>query len=200
MKKSIPVSVDLPRKSVIGTLVFPNTYYGAVKLNKWSDKIAQKAASTMEIKEKKRIPKAPAPKDKERLISKIRDDNKVETVALCYFVNNYFMEDVSVTMNTMSNSEIEYCIISYKYPGVIAHEFLHLFGAPDLYKNPFNKKQRNKRIAAREFPDEIMINPQRNITSLDVSPVTSYLIGWQTTIDKKYERLFNEGRFKVIKR
>ena len=194
--KSIPVKADLPRKSIIGSLIQPN---GTKQVTKWGDNVAKKAAATLPIKEKKSIPKAPPPKDKERLIAYLRDEYKVESVALCYFVNNYFMDDASATMHAMSNEDIEFCAVSYKYPGVIAHEFLHLFGAADLYKNPFNKKQRNKNFAAKEFPNEVMIYAEKNIRTLEVSPFTAYLIGWKPTLDKKYERLLNEGRFRVIK-
>ncbi|NJK95151.1 MAG: hypothetical protein HC905_09780 [Bacteroidales bacterium] len=76
-------------------------------------------------------------KDRERLIARLRDIHKTDHIALMYFINNYFSEEISVSLDNKSNSNIEFSIVSFKKPAVIVHEFLHLFGAWDLYITPF---------------------------------------------------------------
>jgi len=134
---------------------------------------------------------------KERLIAQLRNKHKEEKVALMYFVNNYYKEDISVTLNTFSASEIEYSIVSYNRPVVIAHEFLHLFGASDLYRQLYNKKKKNRKLAIKSFPNDIMlVTDYKNLAEVEVGALTQYLIGWKDTWDPKHEKLFYEGKFK----
>ena len=193
-EKQITVSKDLPLKTIYKTAVFG----GIGMLNRWADAVAKKAGSTMELANKPLIPKTRKPSDRERLVAKIRDEEGAESVALMYFVNNYYMEDLSLACNItlLTNGELEYAIVSFKDPAVIAHEFLHLFGAPDLYKSPFGKRRsRNVRFVKREFPNEIMLTCDPQLNKLDLCPATKYLVGWSDVIDRKYERLIYDHRF-----
>jgi hypothetical protein len=62
-----------------------------------------------------------------------------------FFVNNYFKADISIAMNTLSSDDIEFAIVSYKYPAEIAHNFLHLYGAA---------------ICTQQFSGEIVKKPE----------------------------------------
>ncbi len=107
---------------------------GLEELNTWGDNIAKRVGSTYVMPEKDGIPEIKNPRNKERLVAFLRDDHAVESVALLYLLNNYFRIDISVQVNTFDTNDVEFAIVSYKYPSEIAHNFLHLFGAADLYK------------------------------------------------------------------
>jgi hypothetical protein len=142
------------------------------------------------------------PSNTERLIARVRDIHQLDDVALFYFVNNYYQEDASVVLHSAAIDKIEYGVQSYKRPSVIAHEFLHLFGALDLYITPFDSKssaRKRKEFAMKEFPDEIMAFAYRELDSLQISPLTEYLVGWRPQLDDRYVRMITGKRIKVVK-
>ncbi len=70
---------------------------------------------------------------------------------------------------------------------MIANEYLHLFGALDLYMAPFNtkkKQQKKKAFAMEKFPDEIMAFTHRRIETLEISNISKYLIGWSDSLSR----------------
>lgn len=83
------------------------------------------------------------PKDREKLLARLRDLHQTDNVGLIYFINNFYSDEVSVVLHASEDYTPEYGVVSFKNPGVIAHEFLHLFGATDLYLSPFDKKKKN---------------------------------------------------------
>lgn len=200
--KKIPIALDFPKKTLRGTLLQKNIKMGIKAIDKWSDKIAVTAAKSIPPDNSEIVTTRNTLTDKERLIARIRDKYKTDNVALMYFVNNYYINELSVTFNTNSFSKIEYSIVSFKKPAVIAHEFLHLFGAWDLYITPFEtdkKEKRRKEFAMREFPNEIMAFAFRDIDSLDISPFTKYCIGWEKTLNKNYANMIFGKNIKPVK-
>jgi hypothetical protein len=198
----IPISSDLPKKTLSATLFQPNFTSGLKSIHKWSDKIAVIAGKSLPPDTSKIITTKNTLTDKERLVARLRDIYKTDNVALLYFLNNYYKDEISIALNTNSQSEIEYSIISFKKPSVIAHEFLHLFGAWDLYITPFegNKEDvKRKEFAMIEFPNEIMAFPYRDIDSLQISPFTKYCIGWEKSLDKKYADMILGKNIKPVK-
>jgi len=189
---------DLPEQTLLKTATSPNLYKGIDNLNKWSDYISKKVGVSFNLTDKEGIPEIKQPKNKERLIAYLRDYHKVESVALLLMVNNYFKDDISIQANTMSDEDVEYSVVSFKYPAVIAHNFLHLFGAADLHESPYRKNDKNIKFAEREFPNEVMQNPYaKDISKLSVSPFNKYLIGWTDSIEPKYGELFFEKNIKI---
>ena len=175
---------------------------GLKAIQSWSDKIAATAAKTLPPDTSKNITTRNSLADKERLIAKLRDIYKTDNVALIYFINNYYKNEISVAFNAFSQADIEYAVVSFKQPTVIAHEFLHLFGAWDLYITPFdNDKEAKKRkaFAMKEFPDEIMAFSYRSLDSLNISPFTKYCIGWNKQIDSKYTDMILGKNIKPVK-
>ena len=174
------VERKLPRRSVFASVFSQN---GPRNLKRWSDEIAKKVYEQTGASD---IAKG----SKERLIAYVRNKEKTESVGLMYFVNNYYKNDLSVCIRYPD--DVEYCIVSYKYPVVIAHEFLHLFGASDLYRQLY-QKQRNKRLALKYFPNDIMLKTEdRSLESESIGELEKYLIGWQDTINPKYNNLLVE--------
>jgi hypothetical protein len=190
---STTITSNLLDGSVEKTLTSQSLRQGFEKLNKWSDGIARKIGATVDIMEKDGIPPAHKPNSKERLIAHLRDEYKVESVALLLLVNNYYRTDISIPVNTLSSEDVEFAVVSYKYPSEIAHNIMHLFGAADVYLTPYRRTLSKIQYAAMEFPDEIMQDPYgKNISSLVISDYTKYLIGWVDTIDENYVKLLTD--------
>jgi hypothetical protein len=182
------ISKNLPSGTVSESISVPNMKKGTVLINTWADGIAKIAGNSLPIKEKEGLPEIQNPRNKERLVAYLRDENNVESVALLFMVNNYYKTDISVAMNTMSTQDVEFAIVSYKYPSEIAHNLLHLYGAADMYKTIYRQNEKKIKFLESEFPDEIMRDPYgKNIWSLEISSYTKYLIGWTNEIDYRYE-------------
>lgn len=192
------IKKDLPEKSVETTIQTPNLKTGLENLNKWADFIAKKTGETFDLTQKDGIPDIKNPKNKERLVAYLRDEYKVESVALLYLVNNYYKTDISVYINSFDTEDIEFAIVSYKYPSAIAHSILNLFGAADLYQSPYRKAEKNITFAEQELPNDIMQDPYaKNIFNLKISPFTEYLIGWTDSLDSKYSDLLYDKGIKL---
>lgn len=187
-KEFTTITKNLPSGTVRNSVMEPNMKKGATAINIWADGIAKVAGGSLPIHEKDGLPEIQNPRNKERLVAYLRDENNVESVALFYMVNNYYKTDISVQMNTMNTEDVEFVIVSYKYPSEIAHNLLHLYGAADMYNTIYRKNLKKIRFLESEFPDEIMQDPYgKNIWHLEISSYTKYLIGWSNKIDYKYE-------------
>lgn len=201
-KNKIPLVANLANKTLSATLFSPVLTTGIKKLDRWSNGLAKEAGKSFFQDTISMVATKNKISDRERLVAKLRDINKTDQIVLMYFVNNYYKSEISMALHTASNTNIEYAIVSFKNPAVIAHEFLHLFGALDLYISPFDKGKKirkRKEVAMKEFPYEIMAFTYKNIDSLDVSPFTKYLIGWQNELDEKSTRMLLGKNIKVLK-
>jgi hypothetical protein len=199
----IPIALNLPKKTLSGTLFQQNPKTGYKTVSKWVDHIAGIAAKALPPDTSTLISTKNELNNKERLIARLRDIYKTDNVALVFLLNNYFANEVSVTFNSSGTSDVEYSIVSFKSPSVIAHEFLHIFGAWDLYITPFDKNKKHiikqKEFAMKEFPNEIMAFAYRHIDSLDISPFTKYCIGWSNKLDENYSKMILGRQLKPIK-
>ncbi len=187
------VKRNLPNGTVKATLESSGFRKGLDELNKWADAIAAKVGKDVQINPKDGIPEIQIPKNKERLAAHLRDENKVESVAIVFMVNNYFRNDISLTVNHLNTIDVEFAIASYKYPSVIAQNVLNLFGAADLYKTVYRRNENKIRLAAEYFPNDIMQDAYAvNINKLEIDAYTRYLIGWSTQLDPKFEPLLTD--------
>jgi hypothetical protein len=190
-KEVSTVNKNLPGGSVIKSSQTPNFKKGLKDLNDWADFLARKVGSTFNITQKDGIPEVKNPRNKERFIAWLRDEYKVESVALLFFVNNYYKTDISLQVNTMNTDDVEFSIVSYKYPSEIAHNVLHLYGAADMFKTPYRRNEKKIRKLAEMCPNEIMMDCYgRNIREMEISEYTRYLIGWQDNCDAKWQDFF----------
>jgi len=192
-KEFATITRNLPLNTVQESITEPNLKTGLVQINKWADNLSKKVGESFEVTMKDGIPQQQAPKDTERLIAQLRDDFAVESVALIFMVNNYFRTDISVAVNTLTNNDVEFAIVSYKYPAEIANNFLRLYGAADLYETHMRKSAKKIKLASELFSNEIMQDPYaKNIWSLEISDFTKYLIGWTNELDPRYEPLLTD--------
>lgn len=183
----------LPMGSVIKSISEPNLKKGLSSLNMWADNIARKAGTSFNIMERDGLPEIKNPKNKERLVAFLRDTKQVESVALIYMVNNYFRNDISISVNTMNTHDVEFAIVSYKYPSIIAQNVLHLFGAADLCKTQYRRNEKKIAVAGKYFPDDIMQDVYaKNLSKLKVGKFTQYLIGWKQGLEPEYQPLLTD--------
>ncbi len=200
--KVIPFKQELKFKTLSGTLFhYMDIRKGIKLLDKWSDKISKDVTQSIPGDTSKMILTANKSNNRERLIAKLRNKYKTDNIALLFFINNYFENEISVALHTSSDDKTEYAIVSEKNPAVITHEFLHLFGAWDLYMSPFDKNifaKNRKRKAMKKYPDEIMAFTHKRIDSLNLSPLTKYLIGWHNKLEKGAGNMFFRRRWKLL--
>lgn len=190
---------NLPGKSLKVILESQKLFKGMSALSRWGDYISKTIGESLYVKEKDGIPLQKNPGNKERLMAFLRDEYRVESVALMIMINNYFGSDISLAVNSLHNDDVEFSVISYKYPTDIAHNFLHLFGAVDLHETPFRRSKRKIRLADEAFPDDIMSGVHtRSIHELEIGAFTEYMIGWTEELDGTYEPLLTE-RFSLLR-
>ena len=172
----IPIKGELYRRSFSGLL----TEKGISYVDKWANRIAAKAHQTLPKEQSPEVTTLNRPKDRERLIARLRDLHRSEGVALMFFVNNYYQQDISATIYASTRSPLnpmEYAVVSYKEPGTIAHEFLHLFGAIDLYR--WNHRD----FLDTYFSKAVMVNPHQDLNFMEMSEISQYLVGWTKKLD-----------------
>ncbi len=199
----IPVKKKFKYETLSGTLFkYTDLRKGINLVDDWSNDVSRVVAKSFPKDTSTVISTNKKANNRERLIGALRNYYKTNDVAVMYFINNYYENEISVAFHMGSDEQTEYAVVSAKTPPVIAHEFLHIFGALDLYISPFDKKwgvNRKKRRAMRKYPNEIMaFSYKRNIESLELSPLTKYLIGWDDSLDKKEVRRLVGRRFKLI--
>lgn len=184
---------NLPGSTVLESVSEPSLKQARENIRRWSDGVAKIVGESVTLRQKDGIPEVKPPRNKERLVAFLRDENKVESVALFYLVNNYFKSDISIPVNTFNTRDVEFAIVSYKYPSEIAHNFLHLYGAADMYKTLLRQNERNIRTLAGLYPDEVMREPYgKDLDKLMISEYTKYLIGWNDRLDPALETLMKD--------
>ena len=192
-KEFTTIRKNLPGNSIYESVTTPSIKKGMETMNKWADGIAKVVGSALPIHKKDGLPEIKNPRNKERLVAYLRDENDVESVALFFLLNNYYKQDISVSLNTFNTTDVEFGIVTYKYPSEIAHNFLHLYGAADMYESIYRRNRNKIKILGEEFPDDIMQDPKgRDIWDLKIDDYTRYLIGWSESYDPKYESLFTD--------
>ncbi len=181
------VKKNLPYGTIKESISTPNLRKGIQSLNKWADKIARTVGSEVNIPEKDGIPDIKNPKDKERLVAYLRDKYQVESVVLLYMLNNYYKSDISVPINHLKSNDVEFSIVSYKYPSVIAQNILCLFGAAKLSESVYRRSGKKIQMASEAFENDIMQDVYaESINQLEIGEYTKYLLGWKEKLDSKY--------------
>ena len=187
------VSKSLPMPTVSESAQTPNLKKGLASLNKWADNIARTVGAEVHIVEKDGIPEITNPKNKERLVAHLRDEKQVESVALLYMVNNYYRNDISLCVNHLDTYDVEFSIVSYKYPAVIAQNILNLFGAADLAESVYRRQDKKIRLGQDLFPNDIMQDVYgKSLNNLEIGLYTRYLIGWEKQLTNDAQPLLTD--------
>ncbi|UTW65511.1 hypothetical protein KFE94_12715 [bacterium SCSIO 12643] len=154
----------------------------------WANKIAIYASRGVKKTEERKMKTKNKVMNLERLIARLRNEYRTDNVAVMFFVNGYYENTPSASYHTYSNGpDVEYSIITNKNPAVIVHEFLHLFGAVDLY--PTVTHNFNYEEIEESYPNEIMRIQHKSLDKLMISPITEYYIGWIDDLDHDNTRL-----------
>ena len=199
--ESYTIARELPKKMLYESI---NTFgsQGSKKINAWANSVSKKAlvafpeTTTFEklLLPPNRDPNKPLkPNDTEKLIIAVKEKYKGDNIAICFMLNNYYKNDISLNMNMLSDMTPEYLINSYKNPTLITQQLLNLFGALNFYKSPEDEKMsaKNDELIEKNFPNEVMLMQEnKNLSKLVISPVTQYLLGWTNTVDHKYTKIF----------
>ena len=195
----IPIEKSLTKKTFGATLLGTG---GVKNVDRWADKVAYYALKEYGPDISEKTLNKIKPKDRERLIARLRDKHKTENVGIIYFINSYYTDEISAAIHIRSDFDPEYAVVSYKNPSVIAHEYLHLFGALDLYISPFDskkKQQKKKAFAMEKFPNEIMAFTHRRIETLEIGDISKYLIGWSDSLSKENQNILVGKKLKLVK-
>jgi hypothetical protein len=193
------IEKNLPNVTIEEVIKDQKLEKGMESLSRWGDFVSKIIGESLYIKEKDGIPLQKRPANKERLIAFLRDEYQVESVAMMFLINNYFRSDISIAINTLHNDDVEFSVVSYKYPSEIAHNFLHLYGAADLNKSYFRRSQGKIKQATEAFPNDVMSEVYaKSLIDLEVGEFTEYMIGWTEQLDEEYEPLLTE-RFTLFK-
>jgi hypothetical protein len=201
-KKILPIRANFTYKTLGGTAKYIATgnagYYvgGTMFLDRWADKVSKEATKILIPDTSSMIRNQIKPKGRNEFMLRVRDVYKYDNVALMFFINNYNADEYSLTLHAAHDWTVEYCIISHKSPRDIAHHFLHLFGALDLYYLPYGRRKKMKKMKARAClvaPNEVMAWNKKNIDKLEISNFTRYLIGWKPILDEETRKNFLSG-------
>lgn len=196
------VNKDLPKKSLYESVKAITDKQGWKKINTWADNNSKKALSAFpETKNYYKLltmpnadpKKAAKPNDTEKLVVALKEKYKTDNIAVCYMLNNYYKNDLLLSMNTFSLTNPEYIINSYKSSHFIAQQILSLFGGLYFFRSPkdFSKPPVNEAVIEKDFPNEVMLlHNDKHLSTLEISPVTKYLLGWTDYVDKKYNKVF----------
>lgn len=187
----------LPAPSVYLSATEPGFNEGMENLNKWADRIARMAGSTFPTNSRDGIPEIDQPRNKERLIAYLRDRHMTESVALLYMLNNYYKDDISISINTMTDEDVEFAVVSYKNPLEISKSILSLFGAIELNNNIFKRSKNQLEHAGKYFKNDIMYTHSNthNIHNKDIGSFTRYMIGWSSQLDPAHKLLLQPNSF-----
>lgn len=160
--------------------VYSGKYRHAGYINNWANAVSRLAYKGLKANNSSKVANRNQDgRTTEGLIARLRDDYKTDNIALMFFVNGYYEDDISASFNTYGGGpEVEFSLISKKNPAVIAHELLHLFGAVDLYPTTYHANFNFTEIE-EAYPDEIMRIQHKEISKLMLSPITKYYIGWE---------------------
>lgn len=162
------------------------------KLEKWAESIVKKTERNIKMPKGKKLPAKPRLKGFEKLVAKLKLKHDAQNVAIFLMVNNFYIADASISMQTLGDAENkEFAINSGKNTNILALQLLSLFGAQNLYKGDNNKYSiKNLELAHTDFPNDVMVNADKDISGLIIDDFTAFMIGWKKTIDSKYNDLF----------
>jgi hypothetical protein len=126
--------------------------------------------------------------------SRLEQMYHTNNIAVLFFIKSNRASVISESFNTTTTKNKEYALIYFCNPSIIAHGFLHLYGALDLYDqysasrlNEYGLKTKTERLkdyAQETFPNDIMVSPIRDISKLEISEYTGFLIGWKENLSK----------------
>lgn len=166
-------------------------YSSGSKLGKWANGIIKKMGKEVKLPNNEQLPRKPKLDAFQKLVTILQRNHNADNVVIFLMLNNYFINDVSTVINHMQDEEVEFAINSGKNTNVLAAQLLSLFGAQNLSTGAYSAYEIKKiAIAQEDFPNDVMLNFERDLFSLNIGEHTSYLIGWREKVNPRYSDLF----------
>lgn len=188
----------LPGNSIPHSITMLDKKASYAKFNKHYDGVAKAVGNEIAKKDTGEL-KVQNVKTSERLIAQLRNIYKTESVVLIYIHKNQYLDHIYECVNTLDKNNVEYLVTSFKSPTVIAYQVLEIFGASPMTYSSYNKDEvEAKQFMEMSYPNEIMGNVSKNIRTLEMSPFTKYMVGWNNKYDPMYEK-FVSTRYSVSK-
>lgn len=154
----------------------------------WSDGIAKYMGRANRAAVDRSLASYVRVKDLQSFNAVLRDKYDYENIAHMYFMNAYYEDVLGRAWNSAIDHNVEFAIIEGKSVAVIAHEFLHLFGAVDLYPTQEYSFFKFDEIAEK-YPTSIMLESYKDINKLEVDSINAYFLGWTHQLSEEDNEL-----------
>lgn len=195
------LEVGLPGKTIDGTYSMANNILGVGRINKHYDNVAKKGFKSIKNQKGASAPFITRAKAKDDFVARLRNQYQLESVVLLFVHKpDKLKNNILFTLNTLNNEDIEYSVLSFNQPSIIAEQILELFGAAIMQYDVKRKKQKEIDILIEDhFPNEIMVNPFTSLQNSEIGAVTAYLIGWKPEYDAQFKPLMQGRKVRVKK-
>lgn len=181
----------LPEKTISETNKMLSSSGDFTKFNKHYDGVSKMVSSSV-TKAQENKPLVTKIKNKERLVAQLRNTYNVESVVLMFVHLPEGLDNIYLTMNSLTNKDVEFNITTFKSPNVLAYQVLEIFGAaPLMYSKNKKKEKESWEYVQENFPMDVMANLGRSINTLEIGSFTQYLIGWKSDYKEEYKQLYS---------
>lgn len=193
------LQIGLPGKTIDGTYNMASNILGVGRINKHYDNAAKKGFKGIKKQKDANAPFITRAKAKDDFVARLRNQYQVESVVLMFVHKpDKLKNNILFTLNTLNNEDVEYSVLSFNQPSIIAEQILELFGAAIMQYDVKRKKQKEIDILIESnFPNEIMVNPFAPIRKAEIGEVTQYLIGWKSDYDEQFKPLMQGRKVRV---
>ncbi|SFT89582.1 hypothetical protein SAMN05216474_3011 [Lishizhenia tianjinensis] len=154
----------------------------------WSDGIAKYMGRANRAAVNKNLASYVRINDLQSFNAVLRDKYEYENIAHMYFMNAYYEDVKGNAWNTATDHSVEFAIIEGKSAAVIAHEFLHLFGAVDLYPTQEYSFFKFDEIE-KKYQNSIMLESYKDVNKLEVDSINAYFLGWTNQLSEEDNEL-----------
>ena len=161
------------------------------KFNKWAESIVKKVEKSVKLNSGQKLPAKPRLKGFAKLEAKLKRKYNADNVAIFFMLNNYFLIDANAVFNSMTDEQVEFAINSGKKSSRLASQFLTLFGAQPLTSEKNSQyKIKNVELAKVDFPNDIMVSPEKDLNQLNIGQFTAFMLGWQEKVEPQHVDFF----------
>jgi hypothetical protein len=165
-------------------------YSKSSKIGKWADGIVKKLEKGIKISGEP-LPKKPKLDAFQKLVEKLKRNHQADNVVIFFMLNNYYKYDLSVVVNNMHSTEVEFGVNSSKSTNLLGAQFLSLFGAQNLNTGSSSSKEKEVvQMLKEDFSHDVMYDYESDLVNVNVGEHTAYLIGWKDKVNSKYAELF----------
>jgi hypothetical protein len=161
------------------------------KFNKWAESIVKKVEKSVKLNSGQKLSAKPRLKGFAKLEAKLKRKHNADNVAIFFMLNNYFLIDANAVFNSMTDEQVEFAINSGKKSSRLASQFLTLFGAQPLTSGKNSQyKIKNVELAKVDFPNDIMVSPEKDLNQLNIGQFTAFMLGWQEKVEPQHVDFF----------